>query len=383
MASFATIPDVIGLISARLSVVTRRFTGATSTNDGLPGIVPAPIAGSNIRALTSDGNWTTLNTTLVNPRAFTAWATATLYDVAGLFLYSGERLFHVVLPHTSTSIDSDILSGYLEEVTGTDLGATQWAGATIYHKHQVAVYNGQLLVSSIPHVSTNFAADCAAGRWKFVANSVISTTAVGAGNYSFTGHVVLKDQLLWSCITPHAVTTWDANKWLCLTQTFTGATASADGTPGPVPAPLAGQDNFVLSGNGQWRDLVALLTLLGYSGGGGGGGTVTTEPIYNINSSTIMGSGSGSVTLNSSHLKKVTPVDTTGGTQAINLPGAPAPGDFYTLLDGMNSWATNPVQIAAAKFQGVTDALNLDANGQMVTFVWINATIGWYLILRG
>jgi len=383
MASFATIPEVIGLISARLTAVTKRFTGATATVDGLPGIVPAPTAGVNIRALTSDGNWTTLNTTLINPKAFTAWASGTLYDVAGLFLYQNERLFHVKLPHTSTLIDNDLVSGHLEEVTGTDLGATAWATGTVYKKAQVALYNGQLLVSNIAHVSTTFINDCAQGRWKFVANAVISSSPVGAANYSFTGHVVVKDGLMWSCITPHAVSAWDVTKWLCLTQNFTGATSSTDGVSGTVPAPLAGQESFVLGGDGHWKDLIALLTTLGYTGGGGGGGTVIADPIYNINTATITGTGAGSVTLNSSHLKKVTPVNTAGGSTLIILPGNPSPGDFYTLLDATNSWSVNPVNIALAKFQGVSDSLVLDASGQMVTFIWINTSIGWYLSLRG
>lgn len=368
--SYATMPEVIGFVAQRLSKITKNFTGASSSSAGLPGLVPAPTQGTSIRVLLSDGNWSIVNTTNINPKAFTSWAAGVHYDVAGLFLFSQDRLFRVTQPHTSTSIDADIQSGYLTEITGSELSGSVWSPGTIYNKNRIATFNGQLVQSLVSHISTTFAADCIAGKWKFVANTQIATTATGTNFYSFTGHVVLKDSQLWTCITPHVAATWVGANWLSLANAFTGATATVDGGVGMVPAPQAGQDKHVLVGSGNWTDISTLLGSIGYSGGGGG---------VSVNATTI--TGPATVTLDGTHKSKITPVDTSTGVVTINMPASPTAGDTYSLIDATGNWGVSPVSIGSDKFKGTVQTGALDVTNSYVTFMWINANIGWTIVV--
>jgi hypothetical protein len=403
--SSATLPEVVAFVNARLNKVNKTFTGASINSPGTPGTVPAPTAGPNVRVLTSDGSWTTVNITHLNLKSFTQWQTATLYDVQGLFLTDQGRLFRVQQVHTSSQIDADLLAGKLSEIGGMDEVATTWTAGAIYDQHHIAVFNGQLVQSQATHVATTFAADCLLGIWKFIANTSFSTTPNGTSYYSFMGHTVVKDNRLWSCITPHVASAWIQANWLSLQRDFTGATLNLDGAAGMVPAPGAGLTTRALTADGNWTDLLSLVSQSGQSAQTTAALAVLNSTVTTLNSAvSTLQTNVSTLTANLTNLSKseagaanpnsisistvvttsvlglFTPVDTSAGALTLTLPPSPSVGDTYSFIDAKSTWATNNVTISATMIQGVVQTAILDISGANVTFKYMNTVTGWALL---
>lgn len=403
--SSATLPEVVAFVNARLNKVNKTFTGASINSPGTPGTVPAPTAGPNVRVLTSDGSWTTVNITHLNLKSFTQWQTATLYDVQGLFLTDQGRLFRVQQIHTATQIDADLLTGKLIEIGGMDEVATTWVSGAIYDQHHIAVFNGQLVQSQATHVATSFAADCLLGIWKFIANTSFSTTPTGTSYYSFMGHTVVKDNRLWSCITPHVSSTWIQANWLSLQRDFTGATLIQDGAAGMVPAPGAGLPTRALTADGNWTDLLSLVGQSGQSAQTTASLAVLNSSVTTLNSAVSMlqtnvstltanlttltqqeagGVNPNAISINTvvttSIMGQFTAVDTSVGAVTLTLPASPNVGDTYSFIDAKSTWGTYPVTIAAAKIHGVVQTAILDVSGANVTFKYMNTVTGWAML---
>ena len=92
--------------------------------------------------------------------------------------------------------------------------------------------------------------------------------AGGSSNVSITSLGDLTDVLLSNNIAANSFLMYDAvqNKWVNKTLAdiaaliMVGASATDDGKSGLVPVPLAGQENFVLLGNGTWSSGLQDLT---------------------------------------------------------------------------------------------------------------------------
>jgi hypothetical protein len=398
-------PVVVALINNRLRSVSKQvFTGASVTSPGTAGSVPAPQAGPVISVLTSDGVWTAANITLLNTKSFTAWTANTTYAVAGIYLVDAGRLYRVLAPHFSSTIGADLLANKIEEIGGNDDMTQAWTAGVIFKKGQAVSFNGQLVQAQLDHISTTFAADCANGLWRFIANASFSTTATGANYYSFIGHVVLKDGRLWVCITPHPAATWQPQNWLNLQRDYVGATAQSAGTAGQVTPAAAGQQDYAYFGDGTWRDIIGMMA--------SGGPNASTAAALNAITTdltaaqqaiaqlqnTVIGLSSSVTTIQATEALGVNPniisantaitaaykglvtaVDTSSVSVVLTLPVSPAVGDTYSFTDAKNTWFNNPVTVASTKVAGTTQIVVLDVNGATVTFKYVNATTGWML----
>lgn len=400
-------PTLVAYVNARLASASRQaFTGSSLTSPGTAGTVPAPQAGPSVQILTNDGQWTSVNITHLHVQSFTQWQSSTMYDTAGLFLTDSGRLLRVQTPHLSTQIDADLAAGKLIEMGGADEFGAPWATGMIFREGQGVVYNGQLVQAVQTHISTTFAADCIAGRWRFISNSSFSTTPTGTNNYSFVGHTIVRDSRLWACIIPHAASTWVQNNWLSLQGNYVGATSTVAGQAGLVPAAPAGAQNYALFGDGTFKDIFSALAQGGPNAETAAALAVLTDGLSTTNTNVtaintaltalaatvanIANTNAGGVSPNPITTSQTittalrglfTPVNTAGGAVTLAMPASPNVGDTYNLVDSTGSWSTNPVTISSLLIRGVQDSVILDVAGAVVTFKYLSAGSGWVMLL--
>jgi hypothetical protein len=74
-------------------------------------------------------------------------------------------------------------------------------------------------------------------------------------------------------------------------------------------------------------------------------------------------------------------IDTTSGTQTVNLPGTPRFGDRVSFKDFARTWNTNKITFGSNKFDGVDSRTpEFDTQGQTISLIYMGSTKGWSLI---
>ena len=197
------------------------FKGATSSAVGIAGYVPAPAAGASNRYFRSDGTWAVppdTNTTYSNMTA----ATSSVAGKSGL------------VPAPAAGAQTKYLRGD---------GTWQTPPNTTYG---VATGSSNGLMAAADKTKLD---GIATGANKYTHPSY---TAKSSGLYKVTvdatGHVSAATAVTKSDITGLGIPSSDTNTWIALK----GATTSAAGTAGYVPAPAAGAANRYLRSDGTW-----------------------------------------------------------------------------------------------------------------------------------
>ena len=74
-------------------------------------------------------------------------------------------------------------------------------------------------------------------------------------------------------------------------------------------------------------------------------------------------------------------INTTSGTQTVNLPGTPRFGDRVSLKDFARTWDTNKITFGSNKFDGVASQTpEFDTKGQTISLIYMGSAQGWSLI---
>lgn len=207
------------------------FTGATSQDAGVAGLVPAPAAGDNMKYLSGDGTWKTINTSSVT-----------------VFFYNYND-------PTARALYSD--SAMTTAVRGVDVEAAFYRGKVIvYYKNRP---NGNIYVE---------ATNLEYSRW--VPDNIRIWMAMVSGTYTpSTDCFYYSDKMTTTC--SRGTTTLQApliagsnisifngpdGPIISATDTtysaFTGATSSVAGSAGLVPAPTTSDPDKFLKGDGTW-----------------------------------------------------------------------------------------------------------------------------------
>ena len=181
------------------------FTGASSTTDGSTGLVPKPVKGDQGKYLRADGVW-------ASPANTDTKVTTTLAPTTKAYIAGTSN------PATST--------GTLVFDTGVYLDTT--AGALVATK-----FTGSLVGN----------ADSATKATNDSLNNPITGYIKGLSVSGRTITITKGDG------TTDTLTTQDTNTTY---NVFTGATSSAGGKTGLVPAPAVGQQNRFLKADGTW-----------------------------------------------------------------------------------------------------------------------------------
>lgn len=182
---------------------------------------------------------------------------------------------------------------------------------------------------------------------------------------------------------------------------FTGATSGFDGLGGAVPKPLAGQQNFVLRGDGTWAQ-VSLAVFSGATAGAAGLYGAVPAPIAGQQNFVLRGnggwsrasvipkyvpaptitSGTTTLTLTVAHLGYMVPVNSSpisASTLSVVLPDTTLfigdGSEFICLADPVQSWTAKNL-VVTGKVHGDTEGA-LISGGTTVRFTWVDTTTGW------
>jgi hypothetical protein len=110
---------------------------------------------------------------------------------------------------------------------------------------------------------------------------------------------------------------------------FTGATSSTNGTSGLVPAPLAGQQDYYLQGNGQWTSVSGSTSY--YQTIESSGSALTQRPTFNFTGSGV------TVTDNSGSNRTDVTISGGGGLSYVNVSGTTQAMAVNTIYGANNS----------------------------------------------
>ena len=230
------------------------FTGASANAAGGTGLVPAPAKGDQAKFLKADGTWgTPPNTTYKEATT----STAGLMSSADKTKLNGIEAGANKYTHPSYTSKASGLYKVTVDATGHVSAAT-------------AVTKSDITALGIPAQDTNTtytpATDDADGLMSAEDKAKLDGIASGANNYvhpSYTartsglykitvdgmGHVSAVASVTKSDITALGIPGSDTNTTY---SAFKGATASAAGGSGLVPAPAQGDQDKFLKANGTW-----------------------------------------------------------------------------------------------------------------------------------
>ena len=244
-----------------------QMAAASAAADGSTGLVPAPLVGQQNSYLRGDGKWIQANNapTVASILYATCYADQAMYEnryTSRTGPFQTVYFDTPLLPVTSNITQNTIIQSNFSNVFGTTFtlaaggsykltgsigytanenGAFQWfnvttrtlIGAASNVINGVSGWNSNILAYVTPAVTPVTVA--------LVGTQLSAGTLYGAGwvnNINPLGwgpYVNIEQVSNNNTITP-----------------FAGATATKDGAIGYIPAPLAGQQNYVLTGGGGW-----------------------------------------------------------------------------------------------------------------------------------
>lgn len=186
------------------------LTGATSSSNGKAGSVPAPISGDQGKFLRGDGTW----------------ATITIPETAQSDWNEQDSRSASYIKH-KPDIDAMVAAATTEVVEGLNVSVTESVGADGHKIYKVSASGGS---------GTSVQSD-----WN-------QTNPVEPD------YIKNKPEIPAAQVNAD----WDANSGVAeilhKPGVFTGATSSANGTSGFVPAPTMSDVDKVLCGDGTWKD---------------------------------------------------------------------------------------------------------------------------------
>lgn len=222
--------------AARLQDIPKEMSGATSSNAGTSGTVPAPSAGASNRYLRSDGSWavpTDTNTT------YSAGTGLTLSGTT--FNHANNATAGTAGPSANDSVDyGDTIS--IPQVTINAQG------------HVTTLTNRQITLPSAQDVPTY-----TAGTGITISDNTISHATVGTAgtvgptsNQSPTHGGTFVVPSITTDARGHVSSKADRTITLPTYSQMTGASTSEAGSSGLVPAPSQGAANRYLRSDGTW-----------------------------------------------------------------------------------------------------------------------------------
>lgn len=204
------------------------FTGATASADGTQGLVPAPVAGDQTKFLAGDGTWQTVQggstQTIFYMNASESGSTRHLYKSSGMTgLATMQDIIDAnedgqVIVRISTSVDPSTYSDmYLQNA-------------------YVATGDYQMIFLDNQYYYSFDSTQTSDSTFQFAKSEVQRKLTAGT-NIQINGNTISATDTTYS--------------------DFTGASSLADGAHGLVPAPLIGDEDKYLKGDGTWGTVQA------------------------------------------------------------------------------------------------------------------------------
>ena len=196
------------------------FTGATASVAGAHGLVPAPAAGDEGKALHGDGTWkdTTAKLVEMSYGESSAWAKFIAAYNAGSIVYCRAS------SNANPGSGSQTRKAFMAYVNNA-------ANPTTVEFQYVRSVSSKSASQPVDQVFVYTLTNANGGTWSVATRDMGPKTAAGTGigvNYSSGTYTISANAM-------------------------TGATSSTAGAAGIVPAPAAGDDTKFLAGDGTWK----------------------------------------------------------------------------------------------------------------------------------
>ena len=218
---------------------------AAASADGATGLVPAPLTGQHTSYLRGDGKWI---------QAGNAPTAAQYLHVANTTGGPYEKNKPIAFP-TQLAIAAGTTAIAYSSVTSAFTllaGYSYKLSASVNYTTTPGVYQWYSISGNTPgYIGTG------GNTSALASNQIAASLAVAYITPTVTTTVALYSQQ-WTIVIPAngaALCTWAAIEVVSNNNTilpFSGATSAADGFIGYIPTPKAGQQNYVLTGNGNW-----------------------------------------------------------------------------------------------------------------------------------
>jgi hypothetical protein len=220
------------------------FSGATATNDGIVGYIPAPKAGNQNMFLRGDGQWQ--NATIAN--YYMAYATAVARN--------GAITFGIVPVNIGTAIATTdnkaytLAAGYTYKIT------------VMLTVNSYSDYNSVKLMNNGVQFGTTTYGNSSGTTGVFQYTNVgyiLATTSASTftTNYYSQSGTAETPLGFFSGITACSCLIIEVVSGNNAITAFTGCDATKDGIVGYIPPPKAGSQNMFLRGDGQWQNATA------------------------------------------------------------------------------------------------------------------------------
>ena len=341
------------------------FKGATSSAAGGTGLVPAPTAGQQTRYLRGDGTWqtppnTTYNNATTSTDGLMSSEDKTKLDgiATGANKYTHPSYTNRASGLYKITVDTTGHVSAATAVTKTDITALGIPGQDTNTTYAPATDDTDGLMSAEDKVKLD---GITPGANKYVHPSY---TAKGSGLYKITvdgmGHVSAATAVTKADITALGIPGQDTNTTYAA---FKGATASAAGGTGLVPAPASGQNTRYLRGDGTWQTPPNTTYGVATSEDNGLMSAADKEKLdgiangannYTHPSYTSRTSGLYKITVDASgHVSAVTAV-TKADITALGIPGSDTNTTYSTFI-GAGSYAAGGSGLVPAPAAGEND----------------------------
>jgi hypothetical protein len=208
-------PSIVAIASATLDKVARDNPNSGHAT-GLPGTLPITQAGVSVTYSDDQESLGSVKVTYVKPEGLQAWHAQCDYFVTGLIVYYENKIYRVNKAHVARSVSSDLQSQYISDITGIKDPVKNWEPGKLYKVGKSVQYNGQLLVSTKDHISAVLSKDCSDGSWKFIANLYVGAKILNTQSYSFAGHLIDDQGVLYACVKSHPLDRWQCDYWVRL-----------------------------------------------------------------------------------------------------------------------------------------------------------------------
>ena len=348
----------LGIPGSDTNTTYSAFRGATASAAGGSGLVPAPAAGQNTRYLRGDGTWQTPPNTTYGVATDEANGLMSAADKAKLDgIASGANNYaHPTFTARNTGLYKITVNnqGHVSAataVTKSDITALGIPGQDTNTTYANATTSKDGLMSSEDKTKLD---GIATGANKYTHPSY---TSRGSGLYKITvdgsGHVSAATAVTKADITALGIPGSDTNTTYSV---FRGATSSAAGSSGLVPAPSTGYTSRYLRGDGTWQTPpnTTYSTFKAATASAAGGSGLVPAPAAGENDEYLRGDGTWATPPNTTYTNATSSkAGLMSSTDKAKLDGIASGANKTTVDTALSTTSTNPVRNSV-----VTTALN-------------------------
>ena len=153
-------------------------------------------------------NWDILNAGLND------WATNVYYPV-GIVVLANNKIYQCKSAHTSTTFSAD--EANWKEISSYTIHIDDWVASTAYKAGDLVAYDAQIYRCKVSHTSSSdFSTDDT--KWEILSPTINIIKDWQASTKYLVGNFVIKNDILYECITANTDDTFNPAKWKAISK---------------------------------------------------------------------------------------------------------------------------------------------------------------------